>query len=281
MKRALKKLVIAHSYNQYKPHLLRETGLIALGVLAIVLFTATEPLGVWVSETRMGAAIYPAVLTDFANESRMSNKIGSLTINPTLEKAALLKAQDMATKGYFAHNSPEGTTPWHWFTEAGYSYVYAGENLAIDFSESRDIQSAWMNSPGHRANILNPHYTEIGIATYPGMYQGKPTVFVVELFASPKPNSILGSQPAAVAAVDAPIRYSSWYQKLLINPSMAALVVACVVILMIIIALGSMALSEIKVRNKKHIAYGLIILCIMAAFIYVEWHAVLTTIKIA
>ena len=60
---------------------------------------------------------------------------------------------DMAEKSYFAHTSPEGLTPWYWITLAGYRFSLAGENLAIDFTESEDVENAWMNSPAHRASI--------------------------------------------------------------------------------------------------------------------------------
>jgi hypothetical protein len=109
----------------------------------------------------------------------------SLKVNPVLERAAQLKADDMAAKGYFAHNSPEGLTPWHWFKAAGYNFVYAGENLAVRFYDSVDVVRAWMDSPGHRANILNSHFTEIGIGIAEGTFEGRPTVFVVQMFGSP------------------------------------------------------------------------------------------------
>jgi hypothetical protein len=98
-----------------------------------------------------------------------------------------MKADDMAAKSYFAHTSPEGIDPWYWFNQAGYKFTYAGENLAVDFSDSSAVNTAWMNSPTHRANLLDQHYTEIGIATADGMYQGHMTTFVVEEFGTPLP----------------------------------------------------------------------------------------------
>lgn len=109
----------------------------------------------------------------------------TLKTNPVLVAAAQAKANDMAAKGYFAHVSPEGLDPWHWFKEAGYSFDYAGENLAIDFSDSADVERAWMNSMAHRENILNSRFSEIGIATAEGLYQGHATIFVVQEFGAP------------------------------------------------------------------------------------------------
>jgi hypothetical protein len=131
------------------------------------------------------AAVVSAILVDLANGDRASNDRAILKMNPVLVTVAQAKANDMAAKGYFAHTSPEGVDPWHWFKEAGYSFTYAGENLAIDFVDSADVERAWMDSPTHRENILNSHYTEIGIATAEGVYEGHPTVFVVQEFGAP------------------------------------------------------------------------------------------------
>lgn len=131
------------------------------------------------------AAVVSAILVDLANDDRVSNDLAILKTNPVLVAAAQAKANDMAVRGYFAHVSPEGVDPWHWFKEAGYSFEYAGENLAIDFADSADVERAWMNSPTHRENILNEHYTEIGIATAQGTYEGRPTTFVVQEFGAP------------------------------------------------------------------------------------------------
>lgn len=181
----IKHLFIPHEENDYKPHLFREAGVAFL--LAIILGVFALNIGghLLLKYTNMEATVFPAVLADLANENRIQDNKQTLTINPILVQAAELKAQDMATKGYFAHTSPEGITPWHWFGEVNYEFIYAGENLAVDFSESTDVENAWMNSPGHRANILNDNFTEIGIATAAGTYQGRPTTFVVELFGKP------------------------------------------------------------------------------------------------
>ncbi len=131
------------------------------------------------------AAVVSSVLIDLANGDRAANSLQSLKLNPVLTAAAQAKANDMASLGYFAHVSPQGLEPWHWFKEAGYTFRYAGENLAIDFSDSGDVERAWMNSPKHRENILDPRFTEIGIATAQGMYQGRLTTFVVQEFGTP------------------------------------------------------------------------------------------------
>lgn len=146
-------------------------------------------------ETNQIAAVITATLVDLANNDRKQDDIGTLTINPKLVAAAQAKADDMAKNGYFAHNSPDGKTSWTWFKQAGYAFSYAGENLAVNFSDSEDVEQAWMDSPTHRANILNGKFTEIGIATAQGEYKGKKTTFVVQMFGRPR------SAPAAFAPI--------------------------------------------------------------------------------
>ena len=132
------------------------------------------------------SAIYASVLVGLTNQNRVAADLSELNVNPLLEKAAQMKADDMAARGYFSHNTPEGKTPWYWLEQAGYQYKYAGENLAVNFRNSEDVQTAWLNSRGHFLNIINPKYTEIGIATSTGIYKGRETIFVVQMFGTPR-----------------------------------------------------------------------------------------------
>ena len=168
--------------------------LVVCGILLGISFYA----GTFPTSSQLSAVI-SATLVDLANEDREAQDLGALTINPVLVAAAQAKANDMAENGYFSHESPEGITPWHWFREVGYDYAYAGENLAVNFSDSINVERAWMDSPEHRANILNGRYTEIGIATAVGTYNGKRTTFVVQMFGTPK--AVASAKPAASAPV--------------------------------------------------------------------------------
>lgn len=182
----IKNWFLPHEGNDHKPHLLREEG-VAVLLVATLLVTAFSLSGkLIVDHTTLPASVESLVLVDLTNKDRDENNLKKLALNDTLVEAATLKAQDMAEKSYFAHTSPEGVTPWHWFNEAGYNFLYAGENLAVNYDESIDVDNAWMNSPSHRANILNKNFTEIGIATAEGVYKGKKTVFVVQMFGSKK-----------------------------------------------------------------------------------------------
>jgi hypothetical protein len=184
VKRVIKKYVIPHEGNNHTPHLLRKSGAFGLLIVIVGLFGLSMAQVALIKRTNVAAVLTP-ILIDLANADRVSEHVSTLAISSVLTKAAQMKADDMAKKGYFAHISPDGLSPWYWFDMAGYSFTYAGENLAVNFTESSDVEAAWMNSPGHRSNILNNKFTEIGIATQNGIYQGQPTIFVVQMFGKP------------------------------------------------------------------------------------------------
>lgn len=98
------------------------------------------------------------------NRQRTAAGLSPFTRDLKLIAAAEAKAQDMKDKKYFSHNTPDGKTPWLFIQAAGYNYQTAGENLAINFDTADGVVAGWMQSPGHRANILNPNFTEMGIA---------------------------------------------------------------------------------------------------------------------
>ena len=185
MKSMFKKYLIPTEHNEYQPHFFKRKALAATSLFVLVVFGLSLGYSLLLNRTNFLAAVLPAVLIDEANSERAFYKLTPLTHNPKLEKAAREKAEDMASHGYFAHISPTGIAPWYWFTRAGYRFIYAGENLAIDFSDSKDVTRAWMNSSTNRVKILNVSFSEIGIATALGTYQGRTTTFVVEMFGRP------------------------------------------------------------------------------------------------
>lgn len=106
--------------------------------------------------------------------------------NAKLHQAASLKVADMFSRQYFAHVSPTGESASDLVERSGYKYLSVGENLALgNFSDDKDLVEAWMNSPGHRANILDAGFTEIGIAAERGIYEGEETWLAVQIFARP------------------------------------------------------------------------------------------------
>lgn len=116
------------------------------------------------------------------NGERLSQGINALIENTVLDKAAKDKVKDMIKNDYFAHTSPSGVSPWHWIEKNGYDYKYAGENLAINFLSADSQQKAWMASPTHRKNILNPNYKEIGVAVAEGKVDGIFSTITVQMF---------------------------------------------------------------------------------------------------
>lgn len=199
-----KRRVRKHVKKQYsfEPTYLKHHVMIATSALVVCLFVAAGVVERVVREmhTPYVAAVIASVLVDLTNNDREALALERLEANPVLTAAAQAKANDMAEKGYFSHTTPEGYDSWHWFKEAGYDYQFAGENLAVNFVDSGDVQNAWMNSPTHRDNIVNPRYTEIGIATAVGMYEGREAVFAVQMFGRPKSEAL----PRAVAAAPVP-----------------------------------------------------------------------------
>jgi Cysteine-rich secretory protein family len=189
----IKKHFIPHAGNDHRPHILRTKSIhnIILVVLLLEIFTFFIPAITRINNTGGMAAVLPGILADLTNNERQLDNLKTLTVSPVLNKAAEMKAQDMASKGYFAHTSPEGKTPWYWLEQAGYDYQYAGENLAVNFTDSQDVTSAWMNSPTHKANIVKSNYTEIGTGIAQGMYEGRQTIFVAQVYANPMPKPIL------------------------------------------------------------------------------------------
>jgi hypothetical protein len=118
------------------------------------------------------------------NQQRQNSGLGALTDSSQLDQAAANKAVDMFSKDYWAHNAPDGTTPWTFIKGAGYNYVYAGENLARGFNSASDVITAWMDSPEHRQNVLSPNYQNVGFAVATGKLNGEDTVLVVEMLGS-------------------------------------------------------------------------------------------------
>jgi hypothetical protein len=210
----LKTYFVPQKSNGHKPRILRRQAIMFVCLVALVGELGFMLMTVYViPHSEFFGIIESNALVDETNQARTTDNLGDLTINPLLTAAAQQKANDMAVNNYFAHTSPQGVTPWDWFAKVGYQFSFAGENLAVNFSDSQDVTNAWMNSPEHRANILNGQYTEIGIATAQGTYEGKPAVYVVEEFGTPasapiaflNSASAAGGAPTATATSAAPV----------------------------------------------------------------------------
>jgi uncharacterized protein YkwD len=126
------------------------------------------------------------VIADTNKERATHGNLPALQENATLDDIATLRLDNMFAHQYFAHVSPTGESALTVASSVGYNHIALGENLAEGwFNGDQGVLDAWMASPGHRANILDTHYTEIGVAAREGMFQGRETWIAVQVFGKP------------------------------------------------------------------------------------------------
>ncbi len=185
----------AHAGNDYRPQALHPKRLLFYAASAAVLkvllvaFVVSLPMTAWLS---------PDVIKEQSDKIiAMTNDLRSgLSLNPLKEDADLSmaaydKAQDMLIGQYFAHTGPDGRSVRDWLGAVGYSYAVAGENLAMGFAEPRQVVDAWIKSPTHYANLVDPDYSEIGVGMTSGSYHGEETTLVAQYFGEPKQVSVV------------------------------------------------------------------------------------------
>lgn len=177
--------LVPHRANQFKPHLIRRHGIAAI-LIAVIVAQFVGGMGMFRGGV-LGeqAAVNVPELLDDTNLERARQGIEPLSLDTRLSEAAYLKAKDMLKQQYWAHTAPDGTQPWKWFGDVDYSYSYAGENLARNFTTSQSVVHAWMGSPAHRENILKREYSDVGFATVEGTMSGRPVSLVVALYGAP------------------------------------------------------------------------------------------------
>lgn len=297
MRKILRNHFIPHEGNDYKPHFVRERNLIGVALLVVAIFGLAISTKYLVTKNPdLLSAVITGVLVDITNADRLEQNIEPLRVSPVLALAAQKKANDMVEKGYFAHTSPEGKSPWYWFRDSGYRFLYAGENLAVNFVDSEDVVRAWMNSTGHRANILNDRFTEIGIAIALGSYAGHESIYVVQLFGQPLGQSRtvgpVASEDVEVIAQDKMfiavenidsvevagaqssnrevVSQSSAVDRIITSPK--------AILEYLYIAIGSIVLLALilfiwikpKHLHKKNVAYTLLLLFLIIVFFYIS-----------
>ena len=121
---------------------------------------AQEPAAATVSSA---VSAYEQKVVELTNQERAKNGLKPLALDTELSKVAREKSRDMQSKGYFSHTSPTYGSPFDMMKKFGISYRSAGENIAMGQRTPEEVVKAWMNSSGHRANILNSSYTHIGV----------------------------------------------------------------------------------------------------------------------
>lgn len=202
MKNLIKKTFIHR--NEKVPYIWTEIGIVFLSIFIVgAIFFAQYHQYIFVKIShKLSGLVIDSVVVEATNQERLALGLSELKNSNLLKQAAQAKAEDMAKKGYFAHVTPDGKSPWYWIDQTGYQYKSAGENLAVNFDYSRDVVNAWMNSPTHKANIVKAKYQEIGIGIAEGFYQGRPTVFVVQMFGTPKDDiGVLGKTITSTSTV--------------------------------------------------------------------------------
>lgn len=196
----LKHWFVPHKLNDHRPHLIRFHGLAVVALLIIgIQVTANLVRPPSTHVLAYAQDITPVDIFNLTNNERIANGLPALRLDAKLNSSATMKAQNMFAENYWAHVSPSGIQPWYWFQQAGYSYTYAGENLAKDFDTSAGTVQGWMNSPGHRANILNANYTEVGFAVQNGTLQGGQTTLVVAHYGALAGTAVAASAPRPAA----------------------------------------------------------------------------------
>lgn len=160
-----------------------------------------------------GANLSVNNLLRFTNQQRQNNNMSGLSLNNKLDSAAQAKANNMSSVNYWSHVSPSRQTPWQFMEDAGYQFQSAGENLAYGFNDSSNLLNSWMNSPDHRANILNVNYKDVGFGiAYSSNYQNKgPEYIVVAMYAAPA-GSVLAASTVSPSSNATPYTSTSLVQ---------------------------------------------------------------------
>ncbi len=166
---------------------------------------ATSTAPVKVSITPIGSTdseLSPDGIVQYTNVERLKAGLKILTIDTELSTSAKAKLQDIFNNQYFEHISPSGVGVSDLAKLAGYQYVVIGENLALgSFGSNQALLSAWMASPGHRANILDARYQDIGVAVGRGMFQGSMQWVAVQHFGKPL-TACVSLDPDLKASID-------------------------------------------------------------------------------
>ncbi len=173
------------AYLPYLPMLM----IIGLGLVINSLWTSSSQV--------LGASsdFSDSSMISSVNKYRERSNLQDLQLNSKLDAAAQSKAEHMASRNYWAHIAPDGKTPWIFIAGNGYNYTVAAENLAYGFDNSNAVVIGWMNSPEHKANLLNADFQDIGFGVVSAQnYNGKgPQIIVVAILAKPSNGQVMGA----------------------------------------------------------------------------------------
>ncbi len=189
VKRVAKNLFIPNEANNHEPGFLRPKRLFlyasgSIVIKLVVFFLAVFiPLTAWLTPDI--ASEQTRKIIALTNDIRVNLHLVALKENSALSEAAYDKVQDMVIGQYFAHINSKDQGLKYWLGQINYNYISAGENLAMGFAEPQDVVNAWQASKTHYRNMINPAFTEIGVAMDSGKYEGYDTTFVAQYFALP------------------------------------------------------------------------------------------------
>lgn len=276
---------IPHARNGYKPHAVRHH---ALAAYAFILIAAKVGLSLGLFLTFPTPAYFSSLTAQriiaLTNEARARVGIPPVQEHDLLRASAAMKAEEMGRLGYFAHTSPKGESPWEWFKRANYVYTYAGENLAMDFSDAEEVVQAWMESLKHRENILNPKYRDIGIAVTTGTINGRTVTLVVQHFGASavtpsgasfaKGGAVFGAETgepqiaaAASTATIAPARQPWWSSALRVFPWVVGIFA-----LWLVIQLLLTLFVHIRIQHRGVIYATVFVIGIAVGLLYTNIH---------
>jgi len=283
--------LIPRESNNHKAKILHSSSLIAISFIFILFQLVINNISK-IKPDILGysANISQSEVIRLTNQKRAEAGLGALTLNSNLSGAAYTKGLDMINKDYWAHVAPDGTQPWKFFNDFGYKYKYAGENLARDFTNPNSAVDAWMNSPTHRENILNPKYKEIGIGVVEGDLSGSDTTIIVQFFGAtysdivpqpvaqvlpvevtPVPSPAASSIPVTISEVKSEITTPKPDQQVLVSPFTTTKNVSLIVVslLLLVFMIDAVIVSRRRItriagRTFSHVAFlGMIIVIVL------------------
>jgi len=278
--RKLSLLFIPQSGNNYRAGLLH-SGFLGL---FIAVYLLNQSILKSITIIKPGILGYSSEITvekvlQQTNQQRQDNNLPPLLFNSALSQSARLKAEDMFANNYWAHNSPEGSSPWDFIKSSDYQYSVAGENLAKDFYDTPAMIKAWMHSPTHRDNIIHLKYKETGIAVVNGVLGGIKTTLVVQHFGTPLVASTahptaeekqFNSLPTVSSQVLSQTQQVSAVSPPSISPVTISKTLGIIMFVIIISALVIDGVVTIKNKTKRlagsatgHIGFLLVILMLM------------------
>ena len=268
------RLFVPAPENNFRASVLKPASLAIL----IAVYLLNQSILKSIAIARPGILGYSSEITqqkvfDQTNQERLKNNLPALRLNSLLSASAKLKAEDMFVKNYWAHQSPDGQSPWFFIKSVDYRYSIAGENLAKDFYDTESMFKAWMASPTHKDNIIHPKYQEIGIAVVDGVLDGLKTTLVVQHFGTPlvaivdkSLSDTSTSAPVATSLVLAESNRSAFR----LNPTLISKTLGTAMFILILSVLVIDGFFTLKNKTKRltgsstgHIGFLIIILALM------------------